>query len=631
MPEHAPTYRKAAAGGPSGWVLGSALTVLVVAVVALAVVPTMVAERSRVLAERRARLESVRVLLAELAAAEDRQMADLERYASTGDEEARTRYREDRAEGDAYFSQIRRTTGDLSLAFRQQWLEYFNHRTDWQLLHGGLLSPGPARMSPDTLRAALPRIRTAYDRVRAARRRVAIVHQASLRQADLEAQRQREIQTAATIVLALLALVAVWALAVLGRTLRRLARQEEARRREAVATRREIRAILRATGDGVVGVDERGRVTFVNEAAARLLGWSPGDLKGRPAHATLLSLDAEGRSRDPQDTPLGRALKTGETVRALDEVVVRRDGRKLPVQMTATPIEDGAGMRGVVLTFADMTEMRAARDALEEAVRARDDMMAIVSHDLRNPVGTISAAAELLLDIPMPPERQREHLEAMHRSAERMGRLIGDLLDVARIEAGRFAVVPKPVAARTLVEEAVLLMTPMAREHGVRLEAVTGVEGPADGQGFGPADPCVAADRERVLQALENLIANAIRFSPQGGVVRVGVGVDRDAGAGVGAGVSDEVALYVSDEGPGIPPEHRARLFDRFWKGERRGGTGLGLAIVKGITEAHGGRVEVDSEPGRGTTFRLWLPSASALRTDGAPRPTPAAAPPRSS
>ena len=228
------------------------------------------------------------------------------------------------------------------------------------------------------------------------------------------------------------------------------------------------------------------------------------------------------------------------------------------------------------------------------AVRARDDVLGIVSHDLRNPVGTAQMAAGLLLeDAGDGGDRRttRKYLEMIQRSMDRAQRLINDLLDVTQIDAGRLAVEPGPERPAALVEEACDAFAASAAGAGLVLEGEAGAE-----------LPWVAADRARVVQALGNLVANAIKFTPAGG--RIVIGADEGA-----AGVT----FRVSDTGPGIPPEQLPNLFDRFWKardGDRRG-AGLGLAIVRGIVAAHGSEVEVESVVGAGTTFRFTLPRAS--------------------
>jgi signal transduction histidine kinase len=243
-----------------------------------------------------------------------------------------------------------------------------------------------------------------------------------------------------------------------------------------------------------------------------------------------------------------------------------------------------------VLTFTDMREARAAREKLQQAIRARDEVLGIVSHDLRNPVSVIFSSASLLLEFDLSAERRREHLVSIKRSAARLNHLIQDLLDVARMEAGVLRVVPVHFDLRELLEEAMAYQSEAVEKADLNLEAEV-------------PDPGARAwgDRDRVLQVLSNLLDNAVKFTPPGGRVEVGA---RDEASEAGT------LFWVTDSGPGITTQDQERLFDRFWQVGRRDkrGAGLGLSIVKGLVEAHGGRVWLESEAGQGSTFLFLLP-----------------------
>jgi signal transduction histidine kinase len=229
----------------------------------------------------------------------------------------------------------------------------------------------------------------------------------------------------------------------------------------------------------------------------------------------------------------------------------------------------------------------------QDAKRARDDLVAIVSHDLRNPVHTIHMAASFLLEVAPANDRRtqaRKQLEVIQRSATRANRLIQDLLDVAKIQAGGLAVDPVAVDVRSLVNEVMESATPLAGASQIKVSCETGTD-----------LPHVASDRERILQVFTNLIGNAIKFTPKGGDIRILAALD-----------SGEVRFTVADSGPGIPAEHLDHVFDRYWqaKSTAKLGTGLGLSIAKGIVEAHGGRIWVESPPGSGAQFNFTLPLA---------------------
>jgi chemotaxis family two-component system sensor kinase Cph1 len=227
----------------------------------------------------------------------------------------------------------------------------------------------------------------------------------------------------------------------------------------------------------------------------------------------------------------------------------------------------------------------------EEAVRARDDLVAVVSHDLKNPVNVILLAIRLLrtqLHEPAPGAALAT-LVRLDRAALGMTALITDLLDLAKIEAGRFQVLPAPCEVRALVADAATLLEPGADERSVRLET-SGVE-----------NASVFADRDRMFQVLGNLVGNAIKFSPRGGVVRIATTTAKGF-----------TRFEVRDEGPGIASNLVPHVFDRYWQGmlTRTGqGSGLGLYIAKGLVEAHGGRIWVESSVGIGSTFYFTVPS----------------------
>lgn len=227
----------------------------------------------------------------------------------------------------------------------------------------------------------------------------------------------------------------------------------------------------------------------------------------------------------------------------------------------------------------------------EAAVRARDEVMAIVSHDLRNPINTITMTTDLLAE-QLPEGEAKRLLAIIGRSTERMERLIRDLLDVARIEAGGLTIEPTPVDTAEIVREAVQLQQPLAQESGITLTAE--IPGPL---------PQIDADRERVLQVFQNLIDNALKFTPESGLVTVRAQAEPGT-----------VRFSVSDTGSGVDPDQLPHLFDRFWQARQGGrvGAGLGLAIVRGIVEAHGGAIEAESTPGQGTTIIFTIPTASA-------------------
>jgi PAS domain S-box-containing protein len=232
-------------------------------------------------------------------------------------------------------------------------------------------------------------------------------------------------------------------------------------------------------------------------------------------------------------------------------------------------------------------------EQVHAGIRARDDMIGIVSHDLRNPVNAVRMLTGVMLD----REREEplstevvEYASIIRQAAEQMDGLISDLLDVTRVEAGRLSVKAQRENTEELLSDALRTLAPVANEKSLTLRLTA------------PDDlPDVIADRERIAQALSNLIGNAVKFSPPGGEIIVRVAI-----------LDTEIIFSVSDKGHGMTPEQLSHAFDRFWQSSRtdRQGAGLGLAIAKGIIDAHGGHIWAESVPGSGSTFYFTLPIA---------------------
>jgi signal transduction histidine kinase len=246
------------------------------------------------------------------------------------------------------------------------------------------------------------------------------------------------------------------------------------------------------------------------------------------------------------------------------------------------------------------------REQADEAISHRDDFLSIVSHDLRSLLATVSLGAQLIERVAKAGEGEDSTVRSaqrIRRAAHHMNRLIGDLVDVSAIEAGRLAITVAPVDATALVAEVIGTFQQAAAAKGLSLTPAR-VE----------ADLAGSFDRDRALQVFANLVGNSLKFTPTGGAVRVG-------GERVGA----ELRFSVSDDGPGIPAGKREAVFERFWQvGENdRRGLGLGLYIAKSIVEAQGGRIWVESTPGEGSTFFFTVPAmtgfvARSARSSGA-------------
>ncbi len=232
----------------------------------------------------------------------------------------------------------------------------------------------------------------------------------------------------------------------------------------------------------------------------------------------------------------------------------------------------------------------------QEAIVAREEVLKIVSHDLRNPLHTVAMAADLLIETAGLPDSQSKHLRVILKSTDRMNRMIQDLLDVARMEAGTLRIKPQRVLIPKLFADVLEMMRPIAESHGQTIDSV------AD-----DTLPAVNVDAERTIQVFSNLIGNAVKFTPAGGLIVIKA--ER---------IGDKVRFAVVDSGPGIPPEQLPDIFGRFWQAQKddRRGIGLGLTIAKSIVDAHGERIGVESRLGDGTEF--WF--TAAVAGDESPR-----------
>lgn len=238
-------------------------------------------------------------------------------------------------------------------------------------------------------------------------------------------------------------------------------------------------------------------------------------------------------------------------------------------------------------------EEREAHILAEEATRAREEIISVVSHDLRNPLGTILMAATTLLNVDVPdrPQRARMAADRIHRQAMRMARLIKDLVDFAGIQAGRLELDPGIHAPDSILTTTSEIFGPIAQERG--LTFATEVDSDL---------PPIRCDPDRAVQVLSNLVSNALKVTPKGGAIAIGA-QPKDK----------EVVFYVRDTGPGIEPDEMPNLFERHWRGKQSNykGTGLGLSIARGIVDAHGGRIWAESRVGSGAVFYFSLSPAN--------------------
>lgn len=332
------------------------------------------------------------------------------------------------------------------------------------------------------------------------------------------------------------------------------------------SSRKELEAVLNSIEDPVLAISQEHKVLWLNRALRTVL---PQARVGDSLFQVI---------RDPE------ILRCVESVRACPELCkahVNAVAPGLVFQCTAAPMPQGA----VVIVLHDLTDS-------ERIERTRRDFIANVSHELRTPLTSIEGYTETLLDLPqVGGDEARGFLETIRRNAHRMSRLTEDLLKLARVESGEWRLEKEPIAAATVLQQAVANFKGVAIGHLLTIET--------------SLNDRIEADPDAIQQVFANLIENAAKYSPAGSAIMLGAQ----------ATMEGEVTFYVKDSGPGIPSKHVPRLFERFYRVDKArsreaGGTGLGLAIVKHIVLNHGGRVKVKSEVGRGSTFFFSLPRA---------------------
>lgn len=372
-------------------------------------------------------------------------------------------------------------------------------------------------------------------------------------------------------------------LAHLGRSLNHLAARLQDRILALESERAKVAAILDSMVEGVIALDPHGKILVTNPSACRILELVDRRVEGQ----SLLEVVRNKELGDLVDWC--RTLNSAERYRR--EVELATQNQRV-LEVNAMPLALSNNMIGIVLVLHDITELRRL-----EQVRA--EFVANVSHELRTPLTAIKGYLETLLDeSPKKPTTHRRFLEIAHVHAERLGRLINDLLNLSNIETGKVILDLHEVNVAEVVQEVSAIFEKDATQKGVSF--------------VNQVDPhiSVCADRDRLSQILVNLVDNAVKYTSAGGHIFFGA-VSRESG---------QIALRVQDTGQGIPPPDLPRITERFYRVDKArsrelGGTGLGLAIVKHLVQLHSGALTIESEVGKGTTIEITLPEAEVLRT----------------
>lgn len=370
--------------------------------------------------------------------------------------------------------------------------------------------------------------------------------------------------------------------------------QEIGERERALQERKQARAslqrlshqnalILNSAGEGIYGLNIYGRITFVNPAAARMLGYEVEELTDQVMHLIVNHSQPDGTAYLLEESPIYATLQNGAVQHISDEVFWRRDQSSFPVEYVSTPIREQGNIVGAVVIFKDITE----RQIVE---KMKDEFVSVVSHELRTPLTSIRTTLGLLARglLNSQPAKSQRMLEIAFSNTNRLVRLINDILDIERIKFGEVAMEKQTCNAADLMIQAVDVMRAMAEKAEVNL-CLTPVAVP------------LWADPDRIIQTLTNLLSNAIKFSPQ------------DAKIWLTATVQDnQITFRVKDQGRGIPEDMLETIFDRFQQidasnSRYQGGTGLGLAICRSIVQQHGGRIWAESTLNEGSCFYFTL------------------------
>jgi PAS domain S-box-containing protein len=356
--------------------------------------------------------------------------------------------------------------------------------------------------------------------------------------------------------------------------------------------------IVSLSADAIISIDDEQNITLFNEGAQKIFGYSKEEAIGAPIEM-LIPQRLRAVHRDYVD----RFTHGDERARRMDQraafiVGVRKNGEEFPADASISKIEVG-GRRVATVALRDITLQRRFERKAEQAVRAREEVLAIVSHDLRNPVAAISLVGHFLRQSgQIDAGRLTDLADKIQRAVDRMQSLISDLLDFAKMESGTFCVDKHPGALDRVVVAVVdsMKLLAEAKHQTIQIDLLSHL-------------PEIAMDSDRITQVISNLLGNAIKFSPLYGSIRVSARRQPDS-----------VVISITDTGPGIEPENLSKVFERFWRVQetRQGGSGLGLSIARGIVEAHGGKIWAESELGKGSSFLFTLPLPSSAPTNKA-------------
>ena len=355
----------------------------------------------------------------------------------------------------------------------------------------------------------------------------------------------------------------------------------------------DLKMIFQSSPNAILAiVDETGSIVRVNLQVEKIFGYSPDELLGQKVEILvperLRTQHVELRKKF-MEAPRARQLGVGRNL-----VGRRKDGSEVPVEIALTPMTAPSGTMTILTTITDISVRKAIEAERDQALKDQEELVAVVSHEIKNPLTTIIFSLDII-NKTLPPHKgqkqTQEILDNIRGAAHRMTRITSDLLDVTKINAGCFPIKPTVVDIVNFVEEQISLFQPLAAAKSIHIETEVSVKAKS-----------ANCDRDRIAQVLTNLLNNAIKFTGEGGMIRVAV--DH---------FQDRIRFQVTDTGCGIPADQLSHVFDRFWQAKHKQylGSGLGLYIAKNIVSAHGGELRVISKEGEGSTFYFTLPAKS--------------------
>lgn len=461
----------------------------------------------------------------------------------------------------------------------------------------------PLEQEPSSRRDALARGTRVMESIRQSIDEIDAIEQGLLQSRNTDTQTSyRRARNSFYLANAVAAVVLVAAYLLIRRELAVRQRAEDS----AKESERFIRLLLDSTGEGIYGIDPAGNCSFINAAGARLLGYPADDLIGRNMHFVAHHRHADGTPYPESECPIYKSSRSRQRgARVDDEVFWRKEGNSFPVEYSSFPMRNDGVTLGAVVVFSDVSarkqaeeELRQAKEAAESASLAKSTFLANMSHELRTPLNAVILYSELLqeessdrgLDEFLPD------LEKIRTAGRHLLGLINSILDLSKIEAGKMDLYSERFAIPDLLRDVVATVQPM---FGKKHNSLVVDQSDSLGTMF--------ADLTKVRQILFNLLSNAAKFTENGTVTLHVAPTERDALPGV--------EFRVVDTGIGMSREQMDRLFQPFTQADasttrKYGGTGLGLTIVSQFCDMMGGSLNVESEPGRGTTFCIWLPAA---------------------